>query len=350
MRDLEIGILGGLAGFGVDQQADGLRADLEWAVVGLAIFRIGSIQGVGHFGLRCALQGDLALVSRGFYLVSNFEFRGPASGRATLIRAGCVLDPEVERAFSRAEVFHILHLRIAFTDIRLGGVVDDRALSRIAGCQTENGFAGLLICTKQRDIGAGLFFREGGFFDIAIFTQAPTALFQRLGLQCVHAAVTGHPWPCCITLGAADHVFPGSATVVFSRWPEICLGHGEVFVEVILEVHRQLVVGARAGEQAFDLGLCRLVALADFQAVVDGDADQGFTSVHFVKAGEIDPVIGSRECLGEAVFRFFEAVSCLFKQGVARLEALVDLLNGVEFPQAILYRIGHVAVLTREHQ
>ena len=73
-------------------------------------------------------------------------------------------------------------------------------------------------------------------------------------------------------------------------------------------------------------------------------------AVDGVGAREVDPVVGSGEGFGEPVFGLFEPVTRFLEERVAGLQALVDLLDGVELTQAVLHGVGQVAVLPRQYQ
>ena len=73
-------------------------------------------------------------------------------------------------------------------------------------------------------------------------------------------------------------------------------------------------------------------------------------AVHRVAAREVDAVVGRRQRLAEAILRFLEPVTRFLEQRVASLEALVDLLDGVELAQPVFDGVGQVAVLPGQHQ
>ena len=96
--------------------------------------------------------------------------------------------------------------------------------------------------------------------------------------------------------------------------------------------------------------LGRLIALAELQPLVDGDSGQHVAPIHWIVCREIQTVVGRRQRFAEAIFRFFKAIPGFLKQGVARFEALVDLLDGVQLAQSLFDRVGQQAVLTAQHQ
>ena len=176
-------------------------------------------------------------------------------------------------------------------------------------------------------------------------------MFQSLGFERIQATGTRHPRPDRRAFGAGSDVLPRGAAVVLARWPQVLLGLRETFIEVVLaQFCHELVIGAWAGQQFFDLRLGRLIALAELQPLVDGDPGQHVAPVHWIVCREVQAVVGRRQRLAEAIFRFFKAIAGFLEQGVARFEALVDLLDGVQLAQPLFDRVGQQAVLTAQHQ
>ena len=176
-------------------------------------------------------------------------------------------------------------------------------------------------------------------------------MFQGFGFERIQATGTRHPRPDRRALGAGGDVLPRGATVVLARRPQVLLSLREAFVEVVLaQLGHQLVIGAWAGQQFFDLRFGRLIALAELQSLVDGDPGQHVAPVHWVVGREVQAVVGRRQRFAEAIFRFFKAIAGFFEQGVAGFEALVDLLDGVQLAQPLFDRVGQQAVLPAQHQ
>src|SRR5690606_37398151 len=103
----------------------------------------------------------------------------------------------------------------------------------MAGWKAQHRFASVRFDGTHRHIDAGLVFGKWPFLYIAIFAQAPTALFQGFRLECLQSTGARHPWPNWRAFRAADDIFPGRATVILASWPQIFLSLGEAFFQVV---------------------------------------------------------------------------------------------------------------------
>ena len=77
-QDFESLSLGGFAGFGVDQQGQRFRGDLERFVVVLTVDRIGAIERVAHMRRRRGFQSDLAPIAGRVDFVPDLDIGNPA--------------------------------------------------------------------------------------------------------------------------------------------------------------------------------------------------------------------------------------------------------------------------------
>ncbi len=264
---------------------------------------------------------------------------------------GRLLHREVDRALASGKVFQILDLVVLVGHVGLGRPIDDGTLAGMARREAQNRLAGIRLDVDDGDVDGGLVLGERPLLDVAVLAQAPAALLQGLGLEGVEPAGAGHPWPDGQALGARDNILPWRAAVVLAGRPQIFLGLCEVFVEIVLvQFGHEFVIGARTGQQFLDLRLGGLVALANLEALIDGDLAQLVTAIHRIVHGNVEAVVGGRQCLAEAVLGFFEAVAGFLEQGVSGPEALVNLLDGVQLAQPFLHRVGQQAVLARQHQ
>ena len=308
--DLEIRRLVSLARAGEHQQTAARGTDLERRVVAGAVLGVGAIQGVVDISVRCGGQGDTALVSGWFDLMTDLEVGKPASSRCTFMLASGVLDPEVQGAFGRAEVVQVLDLVVLVGNVGLGRPINDRTVTCMAWCKAQHRLTGVRLDVDDGHVDSSLVLGERPLLDVAILAQTPATLFQGFGLERIQAAGTRHPRPDRRALGAGGDILPRGATVALAGRPQILLGLREAFVEVVLaQLGDQLVIGARAGQQFFDLRLGRLIALAELQPLVDGDPSQHVAPVHWVVGRKVQAVVGCRQRLAEATFRFFKAIA-----------------------------------------
>ncbi len=84
--------------------------------------------------------------------------------------------------------------------------------------------------------------------------------------------------------------------------------------------------------------------------MIDGYTGQQVTPIHRIVGREVEAVVGCRQRFAEPIFGLLESVASLLEQGVARLEALVNLLDSVQLAQTFFDCVGQHAVLTTQHQ
>ena len=231
---LEVCSLVSLARAGEHQKAAACGTDLERRVVVGAVLGVGAVQGVVDVSVRCGGQGDTSLVSGWIDLMTDFEVGKPASSRRTFMLASGVLNPEVQGAFSRAEVVQVLDLVIFVGNVGHGRPIDDRTVTCVAWCEAQYRLPGVRLDVDDGHVDGSLVLGEGPLLDVAVLAQAPATSFQSLGFERIQPTGTWHPRPYRRALGAGSDVFPRGATIVLARRPQILLGLREALVEVVL--------------------------------------------------------------------------------------------------------------------